>query len=365
MHNESDWTRTFWGVVAATVAAFVCMSAPKFAHAASCNERVVQKLVKLVNEARTSEGLDALECDPKLTRVAEAHSRNQCEMARMSHRGSDGSKFVDRYQRAGVEFGAGGENVARGARTAKKVHNGWMHSRGHRRNIMNPNFTRIGVGHVPCSRRSGSRRGPYWTQNFAGPSGGQSRSNYEVNTRSRSDRASAQSCPAQSGGPVTPGFGRRLGRSTVRILSETGGWILGAGLGTLIGRAAGDEYADNHPDANRQGWVLFSGAVGTMLGGSFGTFAGGDLQSGRGTIISTFLGGLAGTTSGAIVAAPYDGSLREVGIFAGSGLLGSILGYEISHIVERNNPNPFSLKIPTLSVDPEQGTPVVSISGRF
>ena len=61
----------------------------------------------------------------------------------------------------GVTFGAAGENIAAGQPTASSVHQAWMNSSGHRANILNGSFARIGVGHAACG---GS---PRWTQNFA------------------------------------------------------------------------------------------------------------------------------------------------------------------------------------------------------
>ncbi|MGN0977744.1 MAG: CAP domain-containing protein, partial [Faecousia sp.] len=58
----------------------------------------------------------------------------------------------------GLSFRSAGENIAKGYATPQAVVNGWMNSSGHRANILNANFTHIGVGYV-----SG---GNYWTQMF-------------------------------------------------------------------------------------------------------------------------------------------------------------------------------------------------------
>jgi uncharacterized protein YkwD len=52
-----------------------------------------------------------------------------------------------------------GENVAVGQSSPEAVMQAWMTSIGHRRNILNPNYSYIGVGYVNAGR-------PYWTQNF-------------------------------------------------------------------------------------------------------------------------------------------------------------------------------------------------------
>ena len=54
-----------------------------------------------------------------------------------------------------------GENIAMGQRTPHEVMVAWMNSAGHRRNILDPSFTHLGVG-VHTSYDAG----PWWTQNF-------------------------------------------------------------------------------------------------------------------------------------------------------------------------------------------------------
>ncbi|MCB0905879.1 MAG: hypothetical protein KDB63_02035 [Nocardioidaceae bacterium] len=56
-----------------------------------------------------------------------------------------------------------GENIAAGYPTAASVMKGWMHSAGHRENILNKSYTRIGLG---LARTSDGTR--YWVQNFGG-----------------------------------------------------------------------------------------------------------------------------------------------------------------------------------------------------
>ncbi|KYH34777.1 cysteine-rich secretory protein family protein [Clostridium tepidiprofundi DSM 19306] len=63
-----------------------------------------------------------------------------------------------------INFTMAGENIALGQRTPKEVMNSWMNSPGHRSNILNPNYTEIGVG-IAYSKD----RGIYWTQMFIRP----------------------------------------------------------------------------------------------------------------------------------------------------------------------------------------------------
>ncbi len=63
----------------------------------------------------------------------------------------------------GISYRTAGENIASGQRTAQAVVTAWMNSEGHRKNILNPNFTEIGVGYATKSNGT-----PYWTQMFIG-----------------------------------------------------------------------------------------------------------------------------------------------------------------------------------------------------
>ncbi len=58
----------------------------------------------------------------------------------------------------GIDYRAAAENIAIGQKSADEVVKGWMNSPGHRENIMNANFTHIGIGY--------DAQGHYWTQQF-------------------------------------------------------------------------------------------------------------------------------------------------------------------------------------------------------
>jgi uncharacterized protein YkwD len=61
----------------------------------------------------------------------------------------------------GIEYTTAGENIAKGQQSPEDVMNAWMNSDGHRKNILNPDFTEIGVGYVKGDTT-------YWTQQFIG-----------------------------------------------------------------------------------------------------------------------------------------------------------------------------------------------------
>ena len=126
-----------------------------------CDDPVEQEVIMHANAARASVGLGPLSCDPDMTRAARLHSQDMCDRGYFSHNSLDGRSPFDRMRDEGVTFRTAGENIAAGQPTASSVHQSWMNSTGHRANILNGSFGRIGVGYAPCG---GS---PRWTQNFA------------------------------------------------------------------------------------------------------------------------------------------------------------------------------------------------------
>ncbi|MFW5968895.1 MAG: CAP domain-containing protein [Persicimonas sp.] len=128
---------------------------------ATCDSPQKAEVVEFANEARDEEGLGDLYCDRELASIAQRHAEDMCENDYLSHTSQDGRTMRDRADRAGINYQTLGENVAMGQTAAHQVHDNWMESPNHRKNIMRDSFSRIGVGHAPCDGR------PYWVQVFA------------------------------------------------------------------------------------------------------------------------------------------------------------------------------------------------------
>lgn len=121
-------------------------------------QAVEQEVVRLVNVERANAGLPALKSDWELARVAEDKSQDMADKNYFSHTSPTyGSPFT-MMKNYGITYKSAGENIAQGQRTASEVVKAWMNSEGHRANILNKNFTHIGVGYVAD--------GNYWTQMF-------------------------------------------------------------------------------------------------------------------------------------------------------------------------------------------------------
>lgn len=115
------------------------------------------RVLDLVNQARAGAGCQPLTEDKRLDNAAQGHSDDMSAHSYFSHTSQDGRTFVDREQQAGYPS-PGGENIAEGYTSADAVMDGWMHSDGHRRNILDCSFTTIGI--------SVTTKGWYWVQDF-------------------------------------------------------------------------------------------------------------------------------------------------------------------------------------------------------
>ncbi|NLK51179.1 MAG: LysM peptidoglycan-binding domain-containing protein [Syntrophomonadaceae bacterium] len=120
-----------------------------------------QQVIDLTNAERTKAGLAPLKYNAELSQVARLKSEDMRDKNYFSHTSPTyGSPFA-MLQQFGISFTAAGENIAAGYATPQEVVNGWMNSPGHRQNILNPNYTQLGVGYAA----GGSYR-HYWTQLF-------------------------------------------------------------------------------------------------------------------------------------------------------------------------------------------------------
>ena len=117
-----------------------------------------QEVIRLVNEIRAENGLKVLTYDWELARVARYKSQDMKDNKYFSHTSPVYGTPFQMIKNFGISYRSAGDNIAKGYATPQAVVNGWMNSSGHRANILNANYTHIGVGYV-----SG---GNYWTQMF-------------------------------------------------------------------------------------------------------------------------------------------------------------------------------------------------------
>ncbi|MBT8044847.1 MAG: CAP domain-containing protein [Verrucomicrobiae bacterium] len=118
------------------------------------------ELLRLMNEARSKNRRAILTTDPRLMLAARDHAESMAKHNYFAHRGRDGSHFQIRMQRRGYPQSHSAENLAM-AGDAATVFDMWWQSKGHKTNMMNKKYTRVGI----------ARAGNYWTANYAAPDG--------------------------------------------------------------------------------------------------------------------------------------------------------------------------------------------------
>lgn len=119
-----------------------------------------QQMIRLVNEARAQNNLPALKVDTSLASVARTKAQDMIDNNYFSHNSPKYGSPFDMMKSFGIKYIQAGENIA-GNQSVENAHNSLMNSPGHRKNILNPEFTHIGIG-----IRQGGPYGNMFTQMF-------------------------------------------------------------------------------------------------------------------------------------------------------------------------------------------------------
>ena len=104
----------------------------------------VNEVLRLVNKYRAENGLGALTLDSALCGAADVRAKEI--KTSFSHTRPDGSSCFTVLSQLGINYGGAGENIAYGQSSPEEVMTAWMNSDGHRANILNSSFTKLGVG---------------------------------------------------------------------------------------------------------------------------------------------------------------------------------------------------------------------------
>jgi hypothetical protein len=168
----------------------------------------VGEIFALGNEARAQAGVPALAWDPALAAAALRHCRMMAAEGPISHQYEGEPELTLRAAQAGAHFSVIEENVAF-APSAAAVHQAWMHSPEHRRNLLSPEVNHVGIAVV------NARGGFYVVADYSAEVESLSRSQVEARVagllRARgvailSDSALARSaCVHDSGWPRSSG----------------------------------------------------------------------------------------------------------------------------------------------------------------
>ena len=106
-------------------------------------------LLRLMNDARRAQGAAALEPDEELDDIALVRARSLAAIGYFDHYAPDGTSAFSELAVRGRRYRLAGENLARNnypeARTVRAAFDGLMASPGHRANILEQRFARVGV----------------------------------------------------------------------------------------------------------------------------------------------------------------------------------------------------------------------------
>ncbi len=111
----------------------------------SVDENAERELFSEVNKERRKLAIPELTWEENLVSVARVHANDMWKRKYFSHMSPEGDDVGDRLRTSGINYNYAGENLAL-APTIKTAHNGLMNSKGHRENILDSKFTKIGIG---------------------------------------------------------------------------------------------------------------------------------------------------------------------------------------------------------------------------
>lgn len=124
-------------------------------------QNYAQRILDLVNIERHKAGVKPLVLSDELMMAAAVRSQEVSKV--FSHTRPDGTQFASIVSKHGRMMG---ENIGGGYQTPEEAVDGWMHSEGHRKNILHPDFTELGVGYT---YEENSQYKHYWVQIFRRP----------------------------------------------------------------------------------------------------------------------------------------------------------------------------------------------------
>lgn len=123
-------------------------------------DRYEAEIHRLVNKARVEHGCAPLHRDPRLDKAARLHSQDMAAHSHYSHTSTNGKGPKERMEAQGYDD-ASGENVDAWPTTPQGAFDAWMHSSGHRAQILACRSKGTGIGVA-----LGGKHRAYWTQDF-------------------------------------------------------------------------------------------------------------------------------------------------------------------------------------------------------
>lgn len=104
------------------------------------------KIFELMNEKRTEAGLKPLVMDNELVQVARYKSNHMIQYNYFDHTTPEGNNWTSWLKAINYEYTTTGENIAYNNYEPVELFNQWWNSPGHKANMMNPSYTKVGIG---------------------------------------------------------------------------------------------------------------------------------------------------------------------------------------------------------------------------
>lgn len=124
-------------------------------------------VVRLINAERSARGLKPLAINADLQRAAQGHARQMAMGDCYAHECPGEPALTQRVRQAGYPYRKITENIHAAQLDPQRVVTGWMNSPHHRRNILDPDVTEIGVGHFYLAQDTGrAAHHHYWVADF-------------------------------------------------------------------------------------------------------------------------------------------------------------------------------------------------------
>lgn len=117
-----------------------------------------QQVAALVNQERAKAGLQPLRVGSSLSAMALDKAKDMYNRSYFDHTSPTYGSPFDMMRKYGISYSYAGENIAKGQQSPQQVMTDWMNSPGHKANILNPNYTTIGVAYYNGE----------WVQEFIG-----------------------------------------------------------------------------------------------------------------------------------------------------------------------------------------------------
>jgi uncharacterized protein YkwD len=154
---------------------FFVLAAPFDVPQLADRRAALARVLALTNEARSRprrcgeqafQAAPPVRWDAQLEQAAARHANDMAAHAYLDHRGRDGSTPAQRVTRSGYRWRGVGENVASGQVTPREVVDDWLRSPGHCANLMNAEFTEMGVAYAV---NMNAEAVVFWAQEFGRP----------------------------------------------------------------------------------------------------------------------------------------------------------------------------------------------------